>query len=389
MSYNLYRKTSPPTDNMSLFVGQENAHHFLFDQSTGSFGPFGTIAPVQPLEKLIFSTRSFFEGNFKAKAWPLSQSENPLPLHKHFCRLEKWYNDFNPAFDLLHVQKVPAAFQLFKQCFANTQTIIKPQYPFTILYVCHQALRCTYYDRLGRQMSKFLLRHVAELCDVILGVRHPLSIILNVLAQMDNFEFALCIESFLVQYCDCLEPFLGNSKVALEELSGARGMTISLMEGTGIIGFDQAKPRLDELTQKSRDRGICTLHLEIETVAMLQRNTFLNEAVSLLLQIRGSRGAQANKYEFYYSGIVLIQLFRRLRDYEGQVSAMRELAEFLSLPPAETCDMAYSSKLFMEVRHSSLILVLGMLERVLREINRTDEADSVQARLNAIEEDTS
>lgn len=385
------RKTNAPVSKVSLSYEQAKAlRYVLFDQSMRSAGHLGaTLAPpAQALEKLLVSTRSFLEGRSEAAAWKTSYTESPESLQRQFCKIERWYNEFNPAFDLLLNHKIPGAFKLFQQCFANTQNVIKPQYPFTMIYVCHQAIRCAFYDKIGRHLSNFFLRHVAELCQVFLGTQHPLSIMSAGLARMDIFDFGLSIGTFLDHYCDYLEPLLGGSEVALGELFGARGMTVSLMEATGMIGFYEARPKLDGLTHKARSRGLTTLHLEIEMASMLHRNKFLEEALSLILEVRRSKEARSSKYDFFYSGIILIQVLRGMKDHEGQIKAIRQLADFLAAPP-DTDDVTYSSELFMEVRHSSLILVLGMLERVLRNDGRIEEADSVQARSNAIMEDPS
>ncbi|KAK6222277.1 hypothetical protein LQW54_000977 [Pestalotiopsis sp. IQ-011] len=385
------RKMNAPVSKVSLSYEQAKAlRYVLFDQSMRSAGHLGaTLAPpAQALEKLLFSARSFLEGRSEAPAWKTSYTESPASLQRQFCKIERWYNEFNPAFDLLLNHKIPAAFKLFQQCFANTQNVIKPQYPFTMIYVCHQAIRCAFYDKIGRHLSNFFLRHVAELCQVFLGTQHPLSIMSAGLARMDIFDFGLSIGTFLDHYCDYLGPLLGGSEVALGELFGARGMTVSLMEATGMIGFYEARPKLDGLTHKARSRGLTTLHLEIEMASMLHRNKFREEALSLILEVRRSKEAQSSRYDFFYSGIILIQVLRGMKDYEGQITAIRQLADFLAAP-RDTDDVTYSSELFMEVRHSSLILVLGMLERVLRNDGRIEEADSVQARSNAIMDDPS
>ncbi|ETS87110.1 hypothetical protein PFICI_00938 [Pestalotiopsis fici W106-1] len=383
LSANSSWQTPPTIVNVSMFPEPASALAYVpLDLSSGTVGYLSTTTPSQPLEKLLLVTRSFMQGKFQPGSLASSDIENPALVQKQICEIERWYNDFNPGFDLLGKQKVPEAFRIFQRCFEGTRKIIKPEYPFTMIFVCHQAIRCAYYDRIGRNMSKFLLKHVAELCQVFLGVHHPLSVIADGLARMDIFEFALCIGPFMDHYSDALEPFLEKSEMALGELSGSRGLGISLMEGTGMLGLYEAKPRLDVATRKARERGLSTLHLQIETAAMLQRNKFLNEALAIILELRQSKEGQANPYQFFYSGVILTHIFRSMKNYDGQIRVLYEMVDSLSASSANDDEMqlTFSYKVYMEIRQSSLLLVLGWLMEALRKMGRTDEADRVRIR---------
>lgn len=150
-----------------------------------------------------------------------------------------------------------------------------------------------------------------------------------------------------------------------------------------MLGLGEAKPKLERLTQRTRDLGIPTLHLELEMAAMLQRNKFLDEALSLLLEVRRSKEAKANKYDFFYSGVILIPILGRTKDHEAQIQAGKQVIEFLTVDCLRnTGYLTYYSELFMTIRHNSLLLGLNMLEGLLRKHGRADEADRVQAQLN-------
>ncbi|KAF3012314.1 hypothetical protein E8E14_001690 [Neopestalotiopsis sp. 37M] len=356
--------------------------HVPRDRSSTSVGYLGSMSPTQPLEKLLITSRSFLACKFETGTLIAKHNRNPALLQKQFCRIEKWYNDFNPGFDLLVNEKVPAAFRIFQKCFEATHKVIRPEYPFMMVYVGHQAIRCAFYDKLGRTMTKFLLRHVAELCGVFLGEQHPLSIITDGLARMDIFEFALCIGPFMEFYCDALESYLGKSDVGLGELSGARGLTISLMEGTGMLGLYEAKPRLEKVTRRARERGLCTLHLEIEMAAMLVRNKFLDESLALILQVRQSKECQANRYEYLYSDIILMHVLRALKDHDRHIQHLYDMAASLIIVPVDddSVEVVHSSRVYEEIRHSTLLLVYGWLEKALRKLGREEEADGIQAR---------
>ncbi|KAK6085225.1 hypothetical protein SCUP515_01043 [Seiridium cupressi] len=352
----------------------------------GSINCLETPTTLLLPERSMFFARHFISSTFSTGLWALSQSTDPTLFDTECGKLERWYNDFNPAFDFLRKQKVRKAFRILKRCFANTKTFIEPQDPRVVIYVCQQAIRCMFYDTLGRNLSQTLLKYIAGLCLVLFGANHPLHIMLSQLSRMDSFEFAQNIRPFLDCYFDHLEPFLEQSDNAFGHITEMRGLTISLMEATGMMGIYEAKPVLDALIRKSQSHGLPNLYLMVETAAILHRNRFFKEALSLLAQVRESEEAPAHPYEFHYAGIVLVLTLQKMKDMDGAIRAEYELAEFLTRPlsshPGYPDQLSISLRQYMESRQSSLILILGKLEKDLREVGRIEEADEIQGRLD-------
>lgn len=335
----------------------------------------------------MFYARHFISSTFTTGMWALSQTTDPELFDTECSKLERWYNDFNPAFDMLRDNKVKTAFRFFKRCFANTKGIIEPQDPRVVIYLCQQAIRCMYYDTLGRNLSQTLLKYITGLCQVLFGPQHPLYIILLQLSRMNAFEFAQTIRPFMDCYFDHLEPFVANSNNAFGHITEMRGLTVSLMEGTGMIGIYEAKPVLDNLVAKAEDNGLPTLHLKVETAAILSRNRFFPEALSLLAEVRSSGEAETNPYEYHYAGIVLMITYKKMKNLAESIKIGYEMAEFLSKPPntypGYPDDLSMSLRQYLESRPSSLLLVLGKLEVDLRETGRIEEADKIKNRLNS------
>ncbi|KAM0811547.1 hypothetical protein AB5N19_11903 [Seiridium cardinale] len=353
--------------------------------------PMGSICHLDLPQKLLlpeksmFFARHFISSTFSTGLWALSQTSDPTLFDTECGKLEQWYNDFNPAFDFLREQKVKRAFRLLKRCFANTREIIEPQDPRVVIYVCQQAIRCMFYDTLGRNLSQTLLKYITGLCQVLFGAQHPLYIMLNQLSGMDSFDFAQNIRPFMDCYFDHLEPFLEQSTNAFGHITEMRGLTISLMEATGMMGIYEAKPVLDSLVRKSRSRGLPSMHLMVETAAILQRNRFYREALSLLSEVRESGEAESSPYEYIYAGIILVLTYQKMKDGDGAIRVCYELVAFLSKPPSSypgyPDQLSMSLRQYMGSRQSSLLVVLGKLEKELRDAGRIDEADKIQARL--------
>ncbi|KAI1846835.1 hypothetical protein JX266_007056 [Neoarthrinium moseri] len=354
--------------------------------------PMGSIrhlaAPRDLLvpERTMFYARHFISNRFSTGLWALSQSSDPTFFDSECGKLERWYNDFNPGFDCLRARKVKRAFRLLKRCFANTKTIIEPQDPRVIIYVCQQATRCMWYDELGRNLSQTLLKYISGLCQVFFGMQHPLFIMLDQLARMDSFQFAHTLRPFMDCYFDHLEPFLEQSSNAFGHITEMRGLTVSLMEATGMMGIYEAKPVLDGLVEKAELHGLPSLYLKVETAALLHRNRFFSEALSLLTEVRESPEAPLYPYEFHYAGIVWILTLQKMKDIDGAIRAEYELVNFLSRPlshfPGYPDQLTMSLRQFIEARQSTLLLILGKLEKDLRESGRIEEAEKIQARLD-------
>lgn len=338
-----------------------------------------------PPEKSMFYARHFISTTFTTGMWALTQTSDSTLFDTECSKLERWYNDFNPAFNFLRENKVKTAFRFFKRCFANTKGVIEPQDPRLVIYLCQQAIRCMFYDTLGRNLSQTLLKYIVGLCQVLFGQQHPLYIVLLQLSRMNAFEFAQTIRPFMECYFDHLEPFISSSNNAFGHITELRGLTVSLMEGTGILGIYEAKPVLDMLVQKAEAKGFPNLHLKVETAAMLSRNRFFNEALSLLHEVHKSGEAQANPYEHHYAGIMLIVTYKKMKNLKEAIKVGYELAEFLARPPSSypgyPDELSMSLRQYLESRSSSLLLVLGKLEVDLREEGRIEEADKVKAQL--------
>ncbi|KAF3019274.1 hypothetical protein E8E14_006539 [Neopestalotiopsis sp. 37M] len=339
-----------------------------------------------PPEKSMFYARHFISSTFTTGMWALSQTSDPTLFDTECSKLERWYNDFNPAFDFLREKKVKTAFRLFKKCFANTRIIIEPQDPRVVIYMAQQAIRCMFYDTLGRGLSQTLLKYITGLCQVLFGTQHPLYIILLQLSRMNSFEFAQTIRPFMDCYFDHLEPFVSSSNNAFGHITEMRGLTISLMEGTGMMGIYEAKPILDNLVRKAESQGLTTLHLKVETASLLSRNRFFSEALSLLAEVRESGEAETSPYEHHYAGIMLLITYKKMKDIDSAIRIGYELADFLSRPPSSypgyPDNLSMSLRQYLESRPSSLLLVLGKLEVDLRESGRLDEAKVIKDRLD-------
>ncbi|KAI1874597.1 hypothetical protein JX265_004805 [Neoarthrinium moseri] len=337
-------------------------------------------------EKTMFYARHYISNRFSTGLWALSQSTDTSFFDKECSKLERWYNDFNPGFDCLKSKKVKRAFRLLKRCFANTKTIIEPQDPRVIIYVVQQVIRAMWYDELGRNLSQTLLKYITGLCQVLFGVQHPLYIILDQLSRMDSFEFAYAIRPFMDCYFDHLEPFLEQSSNAFGHLTEMRGLTVSMMEATGMMGIYEAKPLLDSLVRKAESHGLPSLFLKVETAAVLHRNRFFSEALSLLSQVRDPNDSILYPYEFHYAGIVLILAHQGMKDREGTIRACYELLSYLARPLTTFSGypdtLSMSLRQYIESRKSTLLLIQGKLEKELREAGRTEEADKIQARLD-------
>ncbi|KAI0153348.1 hypothetical protein BJ166DRAFT_500322 [Pestalotiopsis sp. NC0098] len=338
-----------------------------------------------PPEKSMFYARHFISSTFTTGMWALAQSSDPSLFDTECSKLERWYNDFNPAFDFLRENKVKTAFRLFKRCFANTKGIIEPQDPRLVIYLCQQAIRCMFYDTLGRNLSQTLLKYIVGLCQVLFGTKHPLYIILLQLSRMNAFEFAQTIRPFMDCYFDHLEPFVSNSNNAFGHITEMRGLTVSLMEGTGMLGIYEAKPVLDRLVEKAEAKGLPNLHIKVETASMLSRNRFFNEALALLNEVRDFGEAEKNPYEYHYAGIMLVITYKKMKKLDEAIKVGYELSEFLSKPPSSypgyPDNLSMSLRQYLESRASSLLLVLGKLEVDLREVGRIEEADKIKKRL--------
>lgn len=372
-SSRMARTSLPPNQGRSSYCMESQL-------CTTSTRPMGSIfhleapTPLLLLEKFMFSARAFIAS---------SQPTDPSLFDKECGKLEQWFNDFNPALLFLRDHKLKKAFRFLKRCFADTRPIIELQSPWIVIYVCQQAIRCIYYDTLGRNLSQTLLKYVTGLCQALFGTEHHLYIIFDQLTRMDSF--AQNVWAFMDYYCDHLEPYLEQSNNAFGHLIEMRGMTTSLTEGIGIMGIE-AKPILDGLVRKAQAHGLPSLHLRVETAAILQRNCLFDEALSLLSELRESQEAQVNPYEFVYTGIILISTLQKMEDRDGAIRAGYEVVDFLSKPLTGHSKLleysALSLRQYLESRQSCLMSALVKLEKGLRDAGRIEEADVVQARLD-------
>lgn len=341
-------------------------------------------------EKSMFFARHFISSIFSTGIWALSQSADPAAFDSECFRLEQWFNDFNPAFEFLREQKVKRAFRHLKRCFANTKVIIEPQDPRVVIYLCQQAIRCMFYDTIGRGLAKTLLKYITGLCQVLFGAEHPLYIMMEQLSRMDSFEFADNIRPFMDCYFDHLEPFLVDQPTnVFGHITEMRGLTISLMEGIGMLGIYEAKPIMETLVRRAEDNNLPSLHLKLELASILQRNRFFSEALTMLAEVRSSEEAIANPYELMYAGIILLLTYRKMRNFDGAIETGYELVEYLDRPIrshpgyGDGTNMSLSLMQYQGSRDSSRLVVLGKLERDLRDAGRLEEAATIQARMDA------
>ncbi|ETS77328.1 hypothetical protein PFICI_11202 [Pestalotiopsis fici W106-1] len=343
----------------------------------------GNVAPMKVLEKLLFSTRSYLQNRAPLDTYPapVSPSEDIVLFHGQLGNIEAWYSDFNPAFKLLEERKFRSAFRILQKCFEKTGTIVKSQNSFTFIFLCHQVMRCIYYDKSGHNLSRMLLRHFAGLCQAFLGADHPLCTMTDALSRMDNIEFASHIEPLLACYCEVLEPSLWRSPEALTELMQGRGLTISLMSSAGMIGYEEARLRLDHIIQTAKDCGISTMQLKIELACLLRLHNRFDEGLTLALEARDSEEARVSPHQYCYACINVIGLYAAMKDYDSAIQVSYELVDFLDTPPASaTHGQTYSSMTFLETRENTLMMTFVWLENYLRKSSRVEEADRVQAR---------
>ncbi|KAK8005551.1 Clr5 domain-containing protein [Apiospora arundinis] len=327
--------------------------------------PDGLLRP----EKSMFFARHYISSTFSTGLWTLSQTTDPSLLDTECVRLDRWFNNFNPGQDFLFDGRVKAAFRIFQRCFASTKDIIEPQDPRVVIYIAQQAIRFLFYDRLGRNLSQTLLKYATGLCRELFTIHHPLYIIMAQLSQMDNFEFAHNIRSLMDCYFDHLEPFLDQGSNAYGFINDLRGLTISLMEATGIMGIYEAKPCLDKLCKRAEANGHSILQLKIETGAMLQRARFFDQALPMLM-------------EYTYAGVMLGVTLRKMKRLDECITLGYEMAEYLANPPVAT-GSGFNDELFESQISSSLVMILGKLEKDLRDSGRIEEANQIQARLNS------
>ncbi|ETS84611.1 hypothetical protein PFICI_02636 [Pestalotiopsis fici W106-1] len=351
--------------------------------------PLGTIRALESHpsdllpERSMFYARHFISSTYATGVWSLATGDTSR-YEADSAKLEHWYNDFNHGFDCLREKKVKKAFRIMKRCFANTKGVIEPQDPRVVIYMCQQTIRCMFYDRLGRNLAQTLLKYIAELCHVIFGAHHPLFIVFSQLSTLGSFEFAQLIRPFMDCYFDHLEPFLENFTNVFGHITEMRGLTTSLMEATGMMGIYEAKPVLDRLILHAQKKNLPTLHLKAELASTLSRNRFFNEALSILRDVRESE--EDCPYEKVYAGIILIITLLRMKDLDGAIEVNQELVDELSRPPSTypgyPDNMTVNWVQYLESRESSLLLLLGKLEKNLRNAGRIEEADRVQKRLD-------
>ncbi|KAH8660189.1 hypothetical protein BX600DRAFT_467373 [Xylariales sp. PMI_506] len=333
-------------------------------------------------ERSMFYARHYISSAFSTGLWSLSQSADPTLLDHECVKLDGWYNNFNPGLDFLSERRVKKAFRIFRRCFAATKEIIEPQDPRVVIYICQQAIKFMFYDTLGRSLTMSLLRYVTGLCRELFTEQHPLYIFLSQIARMDNFEFAQNIRPLMECYFDHLEPFINEKSEAFGFINDLRGLTVSLMEATHMMGIYEAKPVLERLAVRAEEHGHCSLHLRNEIAAALQRNRFFVEARDMLIQLRSTRQAQKNPYEYVYSGLILMVTLRRMKDKDACIHMGYEMVEYLS-DAQHRAESEFNNELFKSNAHSSLLLCLGKLETDLRDAGRGEEADQIHARLEA------
>ncbi|ORY70198.1 uncharacterized protein BCR38DRAFT_405828 [Pseudomassariella vexata] len=333
-------------------------------------------------EKSLFYARHYISSTFSTGLWTLSQTADSSLLNTACIKLDRWYNDFNPGMDQLGKKEVTKAFSIFQPCFAAAEGIIAMQDPRLVIYICQQAIRFMFYDQLGRSLSRILFKYTVGCCKKLFGVHHPLYILLAQLAQMDYFELARNIGTLMECYFEHLEPFLDPESESLGFLLELRGLTVGLMEATGMMGFFEAKRILDQQIQRSDSLGFSNLHIKIEVAAALQRNRYFDEAKASLLKLIRSEEAKQHPYEYVYACFILVITLERSKDIDGAIRAAYELVDFL-MESRNRTESAFNDELYKSQVHSSLATAFSKLEHMLRGAGRTDEADQIHARLEA------
>ncbi|KAK6839981.1 hypothetical protein PG987_005847 [Apiospora arundinis] len=358
--------------------------------------PTGTIRLMASPDTLMFSEKSMFfarhyiSSTFSTGLWTLSQNTDTSLLDTECVKLDAWYNDFNPGFEFLYENRsnqpdrIKRAFCIFQRCFAATEYIIEPQDPRLVIYICQQTIRFMFYDTVGRNLAQTFLRYVAGLCKKLFGESHPLYIIMSQLARMDQFEFAQNVPALMECYFDHLEPFLGEETAAFGFVNDLRGLTISIMEATGMMGLYEAKPVIDRLVDRAARLGHNKLHLMIEQAAIFQRNRYYVEARNMLRDIRNSKEGKNDPYERVYASIVLMVVFRKMRDSDAGIHLGYEMVDYIENFERRRDMPDFNYELFKGLGPSTLMIFLGKLEVELREVHRYDEADDVKAKMDLV-----
>ncbi|KAK8023820.1 Clr5 domain-containing protein [Apiospora rasikravindrae] len=358
--------------------------------------PTGTIRLMASPDTLMFSEKSMFfarhyiSSTFSTGLWTLSQNTDTSLLDTECVKLDAWYNDFNPGFEFLYENRsnqpdrIKRAFCIFQRCFAATEYIIEPQDPRLVIYICQQTIRFMFYDTVGRNLAQTFLRYVSGLCKKMFGESHPLYIIMSQLARMDQFEFAQNVPALMECYFDHLEPFLGEETSAFGFVNDLRGLTISIMEATGMMGLYEAKPILDRLVKRAEKLGHNRLHLMIEQAAIFQRNRYYMEARNMLRNIRNSQEGKNDPYERVYASIVLMVVFRKMRDSDAGIHLGYEMVDYIENFERRRDMPEFNYELFKGLGPSTLMIFLGKLEVELREVQRFDEADEVKAKMDQV-----
>lgn len=341
-------------------------------------------------EKSMFFARHYISSTFSTGLWTLSQNTDTSLLDTECVKLDAWYNDFNPGFEFLfenrsnQPDRIKRAFCIFQRCFAATEDIIMPQDPRVVIYICQQTIRFLYYDTVGRNLAQTFLKYVSGLCKKLFTEHHPLYIIMSQLARMDNFEFARNVPALMNCYFDHLEPFLEDNSSAFGFVNDLRGLTVSIMEATGMVGIYEAKPVLDRLVRRAKSLNHKALHVQIEIAAMYQRNRYLIEARNMLRQIRNSEEARKDPYEATYAGIILMVVLRKMRDTTGGIELGYQMVEFLSRATRGRNTPDFNWELFKGLDMSTLMIILGKLEVELRDAKRHGEADEIKAHMDSV-----
>ncbi|KAK8109591.1 hypothetical protein PG999_007728 [Apiospora kogelbergensis] len=341
-------------------------------------------------EKSMFFARHYISSTFSTGLWTLSQNTDTSLLDTECVKLDAWYNDFNPGFEFLYENRsnqpdrIKRAFCIFQRCFAATEYIIEPQDPRLVIYICQQTIRFMFYDTVGRNLAQTFLRYVAGLCRKLFSEHHPLYIIMSQLARMDQYEFAQNVPALMECYFDHLEPFLGESTAAFGFVNDLRGLTISIMEATGMMGLYEAKPVLDRLVKRAERLGHNRLHLMIEQAAIFQRNRYYVEARNMLRDIRNSKEGKNDPYERVYASIILMVVFRKMRDTDAGIHLGYEMVDYIENFERRRDMPDFNYELFKGLGPSTLMIFLGKLEVELREVHRYDEADDVKAKMDVV-----
>lgn len=243
--------------------------------------------------------------------------------------------------------------------------------------MCHQVLDCMEYDTTLAQM---LLRHCAALYRVFYGMRYPLCTITDKLSQMDSRELANHIERLIGSCLDILEPLSRGSPGNLTNLLESRGIFISLLEETHVVGFQEARTMLDNLIQKCSDYGTSTIHSKVMKSEVLRRNGYLHEALSLTLETLDSQ--EASPVNSAHIRTKLASILRDIGDYDGAIRICYDLIESLSITPgSEHDEVWYPSMTCLDQRQNLLPFLLEELEGILRKSGRIEEAEAIQHRL--------